>query len=94
MSSNVRIQLLNIFRLELKEKYLHYQGETVGEVIAQFEREHLEKLPDYLKSKNQEHLNEQILILLNGSNIKNLNELKTKIKEGDEIQLSVPIIGG
>jgi molybdopterin converting factor small subunit len=73
---------------------MDYQGETVGDIISQFERDHLENLPDYLKSKDHKQLNDQILILLNGSNIKNLEGKKTRIKEGDEIQLSVPIIGG
>lgn len=73
---------------------MDYQGETVGEIILQFERDHLENLPDYLKSKDHKQLNDQILILLNGSNIKNLSGKKTRIKKGDEIQLSVPIIGG
>jgi len=70
------------------------EADTVGEVISQFEQKYLEKLPDYLKSKNKKHLTEQILVLLNGANVRNMESKATKLVEGDEIQLSVPIIGG
>ncbi|MHA1683393.1 MAG: MoaD/ThiS family protein [Promethearchaeota archaeon] len=94
MCARVSIQLLNIFRLELKVQYLSYEGELVSDVISFFESEYLEKLPKYLKSNNDKHLNKEILILLNGENIRNLNGQRTVLHDGDEIQLSVPIIGG
>lgn len=94
MCAKVSVQLLNIFRLELKKQYLEYHGETIKDIILNFETEHLQSLPGYLKSSNKEHLNEGILILLNGTNIKNLDGMDTRIQDGDEIQLSVPIIGG
>ncbi len=94
MSARVTIHLLNLFRLELKKQYLQYEGRTVGDVIMKFESEYLASLPDYLKSKDKKHLNDNILILVNGANIKNMDDFKTSVKDSDEIQLSVPIIGG
>ncbi len=94
MCAKVKLHLLNIFRLELKTQYIDMEADTVGEVISQFEQKYLEKLPDYLKSKNKRHLTDQILVLLNGANVKNIKSKATKIVDGDEIQLSVPIIGG
>ena len=94
MCANVTVHLLNLFRLELKKQHVSYQGSTVGEVIKQFERDHLDLLPPYLKSKNQASLNDAVLVLLNGANIQNMDGMKTPVKNNDEIQLSVPIIGG
>ena len=94
MCAKVKLHLLNLFRLELKRQYIDMDASTVGDVIARFEKEYLEQLPDYLKSKDKKHLSDQILVLLNGANIKNLEDRKTKLSENDEIQLSVPIIGG
>ncbi len=94
MCANVQIQLLNIFRLELKKQFLSYEGTIIRDIIDKFEKEYLNALPEYLKSKDKKHLNDQILILLNGSNIQNLEGMETTLEDGDEIQVSVPIIGG
>ena len=94
MKPKITIQLLNIFRLELKKQSVSYEGTNVGEVIKSFEHEYLDQLPSYLKSKDKKHLNKQILILVNGANINNMDGLNTSLDEGDEVQLSVPIIGG
>jgi len=75
-------------------QYIELQAKTVGEAIKRFEQQYITQLPDYLKSKDQKHLTDQILILLNGANIRNLDGMKTSLTDDDEIQLSVPIIGG
>ncbi|MHA1716494.1 MAG: hypothetical protein ACTSXP_12700 [Promethearchaeota archaeon] len=94
MSPKVKLHLLNMFRLELKIQYLEYEGETVGDIITKFERDYLDALSDQLKDKERKHLSDEILILLNGSNIKNLEGFRTSVNENDELCLSVPIIGG
>ncbi|MHA1847215.1 MAG: MoaD/ThiS family protein [Promethearchaeota archaeon] len=90
----VKLQLLNLFRVELKRDEFYYEGKTVGDVILKFEQEKLNLLPDYLKSRNKKHLNEDVLILLNGINIVHLEKYNTNLNEGDVIYLSVPVIGG
>jgi molybdopterin converting factor small subunit len=75
-------------------QYIDMEVKTVGDAIKRFEQQYLAKLPEYLKTKDQKHLTDQILILLNGANVKNLDGMKTLLTENDEIQLSVPIIGG
>ncbi len=92
--AKVKLHLLNIFRLELKMQYIEMEASTVSEVITKFEKEHIKKLPEYLKTKDGKHLMEHVLILLNGANTKNPEEQNTSLQDGDEIQLSVPIIGG
>lgn len=94
MCARVKVHLLNLFRLELKRQYIEYEGAIVGDVIAQFERDHLDALPPYLKSPDRTRLNEGILVLVNGANVQNMDGMNTIIEDGDEIQLSVPIIGG
>lgn len=94
MCAKVKLHLLNIFRLELKMQYLDMEASKVGDVLAEFERGYIDKLPEYLKSKDQKHLTEHVLVLLNGANVKNMDDGETALKDGDEVQLSVPIIGG
>ena len=62
--------------------------------MDKFEKDYLNALPDYLKSKDKKHLNEQILILLNGANILNMAGMDTELEDDSELALSVPIIGG
>ncbi len=94
MCAKVKLHLLNVFRLELKRQYIDMEASTVGDVLSAFERQCIDKLPEYLKSKDRKHLTEHILVLLNGANVKNGDDAKTVLHDGDEVQLSVPIIGG
>ncbi len=45
-------------------------------------------------SKNKKKFNSQVLILLNGRNIKYLKDYKTKLKDSDEVYLSYALAGG
>lgn len=94
MCASVNVNLLNIFRLELKLKQIQYEGNIVGDIIDQFELDYINALPDYLKTEDKEHLNDNIMVLVNGANIKTLNDRDTELSDGDEIHLSVPIFGG
>lgn len=92
--AKVELNLLNIFALKVKEKALNYEGKNVKEIIDQFLKEHGSKLDDGLLSKNKKKLHHSTLILLNGRNISYLKKYKTKLEDGDQLYLSVPISGG
>ncbi|MFX1409166.1 MAG: MoaD/ThiS family protein [Promethearchaeota archaeon] len=92
--AKVKLNLLNIFQLKLNKKFIEYEGNTVGDIISKFIEGNREKLDDNILIKNKKRLNPQMLILLNGRNIKYLNNYKTKIKDGDELYLSFPMAGG
>ncbi len=91
---NVNLNLLNIFALQLNKNVIQCEGNTVGEIITEFIREYKNSLDPRLLSPNQKKLNEQILILVNGQNIESLKRYKTKLKEGDNIYLSIALSGG
>ncbi|MBD3342102.1 MAG: hypothetical protein GF353_23580 [Candidatus Lokiarchaeota archaeon] len=92
--AKVKINLLNIFYLQLKKKSVEYEGKTVNEVVKKFVKDYKDKLDDRLLSKNKKKLDSQILVLLNGKNVDLLKNSKTKLKDGDEIYLSIPLSGG
>lgn len=92
--AKVNVHLLNIFQLRVKENTLEYEGDTIHEVITQFIEEHGDKLDDELLSEDKKLINSQMLVLINGRDIKNLNDYNTKLDEGDEIHLSFPLSGG
>jgi molybdopterin converting factor small subunit len=94
MCAKVKLHLLNIFRLELKMQYIDMEASNVGDVLSAFEKKYIDKLPEYLKTRDHKHLTEHVLVLLNGANVKNLDDAETALHDGDEVQLSVPIIGG
>jgi len=90
----VNLNLLNIFYLQTNKKSIEYEGKTVKEVLSKFIKENGQKLDSNLLTKNKKKLDKQILILLNGRNIKYLNNYKTKLNDGDQLHLSVPLAGG
>lgn len=92
--AKVNLNLLNIFQLKIKEKSIKYEGKNVGEVISQFVKDYGDKLEDPMLSRNRKKLHKQMLILVNGRNITYLNGYKTKLNDGDELYLSVPLAGG
>ena len=92
--AKVKLNLLNIFQLRTNKKCIEYEGKNVGDIISQFLIEHIDKLDDALLSKNKKQFNSQILILLNGRNIKYLKNYKTKLDDGDELYLSYALAGG
>ncbi|MHA2006469.1 MAG: MoaD/ThiS family protein [Promethearchaeota archaeon] len=92
--AKIKLHLLNIFQLKLGEKFIEYEGKTVGDIISQFLKEKGDKLDNELLSKNKKKFNPQILILLNGRNIRYLKEYKTTLNDGDDIYLSFALAGG
>jgi molybdopterin converting factor small subunit len=92
--AKVKLHLLNIFQLRIEKKYINYEGKNVKDIISQFLNEYREKLDDALFDKNNKKFSSQILILLNGRNIKYLKNYKTILKDGDELYLSYALAGG
>lgn len=92
--AKVKLNLLNIFQLRINKKFINYEGKTVGDIISQFLSENRDKLDVELLNKNNKQFNTQVLILLNGRNIKYLKNYKTHINDGDEIYLSYALAGG
>ncbi len=92
--AKVKLNLLNIFQLKTDKKFVEYEGKKVGDIISQFLSEHKSKLDDEMLSKNKKKFNSQVLILLNGRNIKYLKDYKTKLKDSDEMYLSFALAGG
>ena len=90
----VDLNLLNIFVLKVKKNTIQYEGNTVGDIITQFLKEHKNLLDDSILSKNKKKLNPIMIILLNGRNITYMKNYRTKLKEGDQLYISFPISGG
>lgn len=90
----VKLTLLNIFQLRVEKKFIIYEGNTVKEIISQFLSEYKDKLDVELFDKSLKKFNSQILILLNGRNIKYLKNYKTKLRDGDELYISYALAGG
>lgn len=89
----IKLHLLNIFRLKINKPFVEYEGKTVGDIIKQFIAEYKNKLDEGLLSKNKKKLHPQIVVLLNGRNVAP-NKLKTKLNDGEDLYVSVPITGG
>ncbi|MFX1426363.1 MAG: MoaD/ThiS family protein [Promethearchaeota archaeon] len=92
--AKIKLHLLNIFQLRINKKFVEYEGKVVGDIMDQFIREYKEKLGEELLDKSRKKLNPQILILLNGRNIKYLKDYKSKLNDNDEIYLSFALAGG
>ena len=90
----VRLNLLNIFALQVKKNSIDYEGNTVVDIISQFIKEHQNILDPRLLNKSKKKLNEQILILVNGKSITSLKKYKTKLSDGDKLYISVALSGG
>jgi molybdopterin converting factor small subunit len=90
----IELNLLNIFTLRTKKKKLTYEGSTVGDIITQFVKDYKDKLDNNLLDKKKKRLHPDMVILLNGKDIKHLKKYKTSVNEGDKLFISYPISGG
>ncbi|MFX1325561.1 MAG: MoaD/ThiS family protein [Promethearchaeota archaeon] len=92
--AKVKLHLLNIFQLKINKKFIEYEGKNVGDIISQFLKEYKDKLDGELLNSSKTKLNPQILILLNGRNIRYLKNYKTKLNDNDDLYLSFALAGG
>lgn len=92
--ANVVLKLMTIFSTDVGLTQIDYtEVETLGEVIDQFMSTHGKKIrKNFVNS--QGNLETHVVILVNGRNYMFLEELNTKLKDGDEIVISPPLVGG
>jgi len=92
--AKVHLYLLNIFYLRVKKRVLEYESNNIKHLISKFVSEYKDKIgTDFLNTK-QNFVNDLIIILLNGRNIRFLKGKKTKLSDNDKIYLSLPVSGG
>lgn len=91
---NIILKLIAIFSTDVGLTEIDYSNvETLGDVIVQFMSEYGKKIrKNFIDS--QGNLETHVVILVNGRNYLFLDELKTKLKDGDQIVISPPLIGG
>ena len=85
--AKVELNLLNIFALKINKDSIEYEGNTVGDIISKFIDEYKDKFDDNILNKKKTKINPQMLILLNGKEIRYKNNYKTKVYNGDKIYL-------
>jgi len=85
---------MTIFSTEVGLTQIEYSNvERLGDVINQFMSEHGKKIRKSFLTP-QGKLETHVVILVNGRNYMFLEELNTKLKDGDEIVVSPPLVGG
>jgi MoaD family protein len=92
--AHVILKLMTIFSTDVGLTQISYSGvEELGDVIHLFLTEHGNKIhKTFINPKGE--LENHVVILVNGRNYMFLDELKTKLKDGDEIVISPPLVGG
>ena len=92
--ANVLLKLMTIFSTDVGLTEINYSNvETLREVIKQFMSEHGNKIRKNFIDKNG-NLASHVVILVNGRNYLFLEDLNTKLKDGDQIVISPPLVGG
>ncbi|MFX1329454.1 MAG: MoaD family protein [Promethearchaeota archaeon] len=92
--ANVILKLMTIFSTDVGVSQIEYSGvEKLGDVIGLFMNEHGNKIRrSFINAKGK--LENHVVILVNGRNYLFLDELNTRLKDGDQIVISPPLIGG
>ncbi|MFO7814376.1 MAG: MoaD family protein [Halanaerobiales bacterium] len=92
---SIEVKFYSLFRLNLKTSGVKYEIDepiTLKELISKLDNE----FDNYFSEKLLEsgEIKPGSIILLNGKNILHLNDLNTKINDGDQITLFPPSAGG
>ena len=66
---------------------------TVKDVLEDLAKRYGEEFKDYLYNEERE-VREHLQLLVNGKNVSLLEELKTQLKEGDQVAVVPPVGGG
>lgn len=69
------------------------EGNTVGEILREFERRFSRELEE-LEVLKEGKLPPSFILLLNGRNVKLLEGERTRVKEGDLLMILPPAAGG
>ena len=92
--ANVILKLMTIFSTDVGLTQIDYSDvETLGDVIKQFMNKHGKKIRKPFVDPHG-NLESHVVILVNGRNYLFLEELNTKLKDGDQIVISPPLVGG
>ena len=91
---NVTLKLMTIFSTDVGLTQIDYSDvDILGDVIDQFMEKYGKKLrKNFVDSEG--NLGTHVIILINGRNYLFLDEMNTKLKDGDEIVISPPLVGG
>jgi MoaD family protein len=69
--------------------------ETVRDVLDKLSKEYGKEFKQYVFSaEGHKSLRPQVSVMVNGQSIRNLENLKTRIRDGDTIAILPPISGG
>jgi MoaD family protein len=91
---NVVLKLMTIFSTDVGLTQINYSDVVIlGDVIDQFMSKYGKKLRKSFVDDNG-NLETHVVILVNGRNYLFLEELNTKLKDGDQIVISPPLVGG
>ncbi|MFX0002453.1 MAG: MoaD family protein [Candidatus Hermodarchaeota archaeon] len=92
--ADVTLKLMATFSTDVGLSQIDYsEVNTLGDVIELFMNEHGKKIrKNFITPKGK--LETHVVILVNGRNYLFLDELKTKLKDGDQIVISPPLVGG
>lgn len=92
--ANVTLKLMTIFSTDVGLLEINYSNVGIlGDVIQQFMSEHGKKIrKNFIDSHG--NLETHVVILVNGRNHMFLDELNTKLKDGDQIVITPPLVGG
>jgi MoaD family protein len=90
----VTLKLMTIFSSDVGLTQIDYTGvETLGDVIRLFMSKYGKKIrKNFIDSRG--NLETHVVILVNGRNHMFLEEMNTALKDGDEIVISPPLVGG
>jgi molybdopterin synthase sulfur carrier subunit len=68
---------------------------TIVEVLNELSEEYGKDFKEYVfEPSKRKSLRQQISVMINGQSIRNLENLRTRIKDGDTIAILPPISGG
>ncbi|MFX0034119.1 MAG: MoaD family protein [Candidatus Hermodarchaeota archaeon] len=92
--ANVILKLMTIFSTDVGVSEIQYSGvDKLGDVIDLFMNKYGNKIrKSFINKKGK--LESHVVILVNGRNYLFLEELNTKLKDGDQIVISPPLVGG
>ena len=92
--ANVILKLMTIFSTDVGVSEIQYSGvDKLGDLIDLFMNKYGNKIrKSFINKKGK--LESHVVILVNGRNYLFLEEFNTKLKDGDQIVISPPLVGG
>jgi len=92
--ADVILKLMAIFSTDVGLTEINYSNVNIlGDIINQFMKDYGKKLRKSFVDPSGK-LESHVVVLVNGRNYLFLDGLNTKLKDGDQIVISPPLIGG